>query len=434
MAIDAPAWVAVAATPLDVLILEHSQEDFELAVRTLEGIHFKVHAVRVSTREEIQNLSTLNTYDIILSDYSLPGWTGMDALRLLKEKGSDTPFILLSHPFGEEKAVQCIKEGAAGIISKTRISDLPSAVCEAISQRNIRETKERADASLRESEARFRALADSIASAVLIYQGTECRYANHAAQTLTGYTEQELLNLASWDLLHPDSRPLVIERGLAHPGDAQSSTRYEAKILSKQGDVRVWDVTMGKIEIAGQVAGLLTALDITERKLAEASSDPAGVRDSLTGLHSNAQAVNIFLGEAKRSQRTGRSFAVLLLMLDELKQINERSGYAAGSRVLCKVARIVGEVCRGADSAARFSEDEFVLILPETSLAGARRLVHRIEEGLNTESDGLAFLIRAGAAVFPQDGPTMEHALHSARRALKAICTERSAKKLARSA
>lgn len=434
MATDVPASTVVGSTPLDVLILEHSQEDFELAVRTLEGAHFKVAAVQVSTREEFQNLTTLNNYDIILSDYSLPGWTGMDALRLLKEKGSDTPFLLLSRPFGEEKVVQCIKDGAAGFISKTRISALPGAVCEAISERTIRETKERAEASLTESEARFRALADSIASAVLIYQGTACRYANRAAQTLTGYTEQELLDLTSWDLLHPDSRHLVIERGLARLRDAQGPTRYQAKILSKQGDVRVWDVTMGRIEIAGQVAGLLTALDITDQKLVEASSDPRGFRDSLTGLYSNAQAVNIFLGEAKRSQRTGRSFAVLLLKLDELNQIHERSGRAAGSRALCNVARIVGEVCRGADSASRFSEDEFVLILPETSLAGARRLVHRIEERLNAGSEGLPLLVSAGAAVFPQDGSTMEHALRSARRALKAICTERSVKKLARSA
>ncbi len=447
-------------TPLQSLIVEDSRDDFELSVRALECAGLNINAVQVASREELQNLIAANCYHIIFSDDNLRGWTGMEALEFLKQQGNDTPFILVCDAVGEERAVEYIKAGAADLVWKSRLSALPGAVWKVISDKAIRDARKRAEDSLRESESRFRALADSIASAVLIYQGTACRYANRAAQILTGYAEKELLDLSSWDLVHPDSRSLVIEHGFLRVREAQSSTRYEAKILTRQGEVRVWDVTVGRIELQGRPAGLITALDVTDRKLAEAASEQSGSRDSLTGLLSSTQAQNIFLVEAKRSERTGRSFALLLLKLDELKQIKERSEFAEASRVLCKLARVVGEVCRSADSAARLSDDEFLLLLPETSLAGVRRLVQRIGERLHAESRepvhqgtdqvhrdsapeagplppatyAAPVAVSAGVAVFPQDGPTLDHALRSARRILKTIPTESSAKELAHSA
>src|SRR5712691_3691318 len=371
--------VTATQAPLRVLIVEDSPEDFDLCVRTLEKAKLNISDVQVESRESIHDLVATNTYDVILSDYNLGSWNGMEALEILRQQGRDTPFILVTGALGEE----------------------------------------RAEASLKENERKFRVLADSIASAVLIYQGTQCRYANRAAQTLTGYSGEELLSLSSWDLIHPDSHSVVIAHGLARLRDKEASVRYEMKILTKQGEVRFWDVTPGKIEIESEPAGLITALDVTDRKLAEVTPERGGYHDPLTGLLSGAQVQIVFREEAKRSERTGRSFALLLLKLEALRQNNEALGFAEGSRVLCKLANIIGGVCRTSDSASRYTEDEFVLILPETPLAGARRLMQRIGERLKNELSRLPPAISAGIAVFPQDGPTIEHALRSARRTLR---------------
>jgi diguanylate cyclase len=407
--------------PLRVLVAEESLDDFQLCVRTLQTRQWNVDAVQVASRELFETLISANTYDVVLADFNFPNWGGMQALEFLQEHGIDTPLILVAGPIGEEKAIQCIREGAADLILKTRLNLLPAAVCRAISERSMRETRKRAEATLRESESRFRALADSIATAVLIYRGTECRYANRAAQTLSGYTENELLALSSWDLIHPDSRSLLIERGLSRVRETQGAIRYETKILTKRGDVRFWDITLGKIEIDGDAAGLLTALDVTESKTAQAIREHGGYRDSLTGLLSAAQAQNIFGTEAKRSQRSGRSFSFIVLKLDELSRLAEEVGAAESSRLLCKLACSIGDVCRTADVASRFAEDEFVLILPETSVSGARRLVQRITDRLRTEPNELPFAMSAGIASFPQDGPTFEHALRAAKRALRKV-------------
>jgi diguanylate cyclase (GGDEF)-like protein/PAS domain S-box-containing protein len=407
--------------PLRILIAQDSLQEFQLCVRVLESRQWNIDATQVSSRDSFESLLLANTYDVILADYTLQNWTGMDALKLLKQGGNETPLILMADSVGEEKAIQCIREGAADLILKTHLDFLPAAVCRAISEKSIQETRKRADATLRESEARFRTLADSIATAVLIYRGMDCRYANRAAQKLSGYSEGELLALSSWDLLHPDSRSLLIERGMSGTPDVHGSVRCETKILTKQGEVRFWDITLGKIEIDGEAAGLLTALDVTEIKAEQALREHDGCNDPLTGLLGAMQVQSIFQKESKRSQRSGRSFAFLLFKMDDLYQIHERSGMAEGSRVLCALASSIGEVCRTADAAARFSEDEFVLLLPETSQSGARRLIQRLTERARGDSDHLPFAMSYGIAMFPQDGSTFDHVMRSAKKALRKV-------------
>jgi diguanylate cyclase (GGDEF)-like protein/PAS domain S-box-containing protein len=419
--------------PFRLLLILNSEKEFDDCARALEKTGMDFSADRALTRPEFERLAEESAYDAVVAEYSLTGWSGMDALNALQSKGKDVPFIIVAGPIGEEKAVECIKRGAADCVLKSNLGALPWAVRRAVEDRHIREQSKNAEASLRESERTFRVLADSIASAVLIYQGTECRYANLTAQALTGYSEKELLALNSWDLIHPDSHPLVIEQGFARLQNNNSELRNEIRILTKAGQVRWLDVTMGKISMEGQPAGLVTAIDITERKLAEVTAQTGGMRDPLTGLLSEAQLQGAYLSEAKRSQRTGRSFAILLLKLEGLKEISKQNGPMTGSRALCKVSNTIGAMCRNADIAARYSDDEFALVLPETTLAGVKRLAARIEEKLASEASEFPIHLAAGAAVFPQDGSTMEHLLRSARKAM-AKAESRTDRRLAISA
>ncbi len=403
--------------PLRILLIPNSENGFDQWAHALEKARMDFSADRALTRAEFDRLISESSYDAVVADYSLTGWSGMDAFDALQAKGIDVPFIVIVGFIGEEKAVACIKKGAADCVLKTNLVALPWAVRRAVEDRHIREQFKKAENSLRERERTFRVLADSIASAVLIYQGTECRYANLTAQTLTGYSENELLALNSWDLIHPDSHPLVIEQGFARLQGSHSELRNEIRILTKKGQVRWLDVTMGRISMEGQPAGLITAVDITERKLADATEQAGGLRDPLTGLLSNAQLRIAFTAETKRSQRSGRSFGFLLLKIEGLAEIAKQGGAMAGSRALCKVSRSIGAICRTADVAARFGDDEFALVLPETSLAGVRRVAARIEEKIMSESLDFPMNLTAGTAVFPQDGPTIEHLLNSARMA-----------------
>jgi diguanylate cyclase (GGDEF)-like protein/PAS domain S-box-containing protein len=271
---------------------------------------------------------------------------------------------------------------------------------------------------LQESKARFRTLTETIASAIFIHQGTECRYVNRAAEAITGYSREELLAMSSWDLVHPDSRKLVMEQGLARLRGEQTPGRFEIKILTKQGEARWLDVTVAMIEHNGRPAGLTTAFDITERKRAEDEVRHLVASDPLTGLANYRRLLEVFDAEAKRSKRTGRPFALLLLDLDGLKKINDAQGHLVGSRALCRLANVLRLHCRAIDIAARHGGDEFALILPETAMEAAQQVARRICERLANDGEQPPLSVSIGAASYPQDGETIDQLLSAADRAL----------------
>ena len=138
--------------PMRILFVEDVPADAEIASRELQkgGIQFK--SVRVDTKEEF--LKALEEFrpDIIISDYTMPGFDGMQALILAKEYEAGIPFIMLTGSINEETAVECMKAGATDYILKDRMKRLPFAVNEALEQKKIRLEKEKADSALRESE------------------------------------------------------------------------------------------------------------------------------------------------------------------------------------------------------------------------------------------------------------------------------------------
>lgn len=407
--------------PLRVLFVEDSNADLELCLWEFQKAELEVRADVVQTPQEFAERLCANAYDVVLADYQLPGWTGMQALELLRQQGKEIPLILVTGALGEEMAVECIKRGVADYILKDRLVRLPVAVCRALEEKQVRDARIRAEAVLQESEAKFRTLAETIASAIFIHQGTECRYVNRAAEAITGYSREELLAMSSWELVHPDSRKLVMEQGLARLRGEQASVRYEIKILTKEGEARWLDVTAGVMELNGKPAGLTTAFDITERKQAEEEVRHLVASDPLTGLANYRRLLDVFDAEAKRSKRTGRPFALLLLDLDGLKKINDAQGHLVGSRALCRLANVLRLHCRAIDTAARHGGDEFALILPETATEAAQHVARRICERLANDGEQPPLSVSVGEAVYPQDGETIDLLLGAADRALYKI-------------
>lgn len=130
--------------------------------------------------------------------------------------------------------------------------------------------------------------------------------------------------------------------------------------------------------------------------------------DSLTGLANYRRFDDALRAEMRRSQRTGRPFAILLLDLDGLKKINDSLGHEVGSRAICRVAEVLKRHCRSMDTAARFGGDEFALVLPETDFAAATRVAQRIREQLALDTEKPQLSVSIGVAVYPRNGVTLE--------------------------
>ncbi len=142
------------------------------------------------------------------------------------------------------------------------------------------------------------------------------------------------------------------------------------------------------------------------------------VSDPLTGLANYRRLIDVLANEIQRSRRTERPFAILLLDLDGLKTVNDHCGHLVGSRALCRLANVLRVHCRAMDTAARYGGDEFALVLPEASREAAGLVAQRICQRLVDDGEKPLLSVSAGAAVFPQDGDTIEKLLGAADRAL----------------
>jgi two-component system cell cycle sensor histidine kinase/response regulator CckA len=139
-----------------ILLLEHCAPDVELCLQELDRAGIVFEAAVAASREEFLALIRAKPFDVVLSDYRFPEWTGMEALEALQNSGKDIPFLLVTGTLGEEAAVECIKRGVHDYILKGHLSRLPSAVQRASKEKSLRDERTRAAEALKESEARAR--------------------------------------------------------------------------------------------------------------------------------------------------------------------------------------------------------------------------------------------------------------------------------------
>ncbi|HPS79468.1 MAG TPA: response regulator, partial [Thermoanaerobaculaceae bacterium] len=154
--------------PLRVLIVEDAAEDAELATSTLRKAGVDLLWRRVETEGEF--IAALADFlpDLILSDYSMPAFTGMAALELALARVPHIPFIVYTGSINEETAVECMKAGAWDYVLKDRMSRLPLAVRGALNLAETRLERSRAESDLRATEKLTQSIIDSLSSSVAV--------------------------------------------------------------------------------------------------------------------------------------------------------------------------------------------------------------------------------------------------------------------------
>src|SRR2546430_7363882 len=225
---------------------------------------------------------------------------------------------------------------------------------------------------------------------------------------MLGYASKEELlavNLASGLIRDPGKRAQL----LGQPDRQGSVDPIEIEWKRK-------DHTMVKVRLTGQEVlgeqGELEAYeviteDVTKQRQLENHLRQQATRDPLTGLASYRHLVEVLDMEIKRSARTGREFALLLLDLDGSKQINDRNGHLTGSHAICRVADVLS-FCRDIDTAARYGGDEVAVVLPETGTEAANPVAQSICERIANDGVGPVLSVSIGIAVYPHDGERIE--------------------------
>src|SRR6266571_3847048 len=157
--------------PLRILHLEDDPNDVELVGATLEADGLDCDRKVTSTREEFVSVLEQGNPDLVLSDFSLPGFDGLSALEIARRRSRDLPFIIVSGTLGEEAAIESLRSGATDYVLKHRLSRLAPAVTRALGEagerrklRHVQEALQREQRFLRIEEARRRRSEDRLAA------------------------------------------------------------------------------------------------------------------------------------------------------------------------------------------------------------------------------------------------------------------------------
>jgi diguanylate cyclase (GGDEF)-like protein len=178
------------------------------------------------------------------------------------------------------------------------------------------------------------------------------------------------------------------------------------------------------------IMSVVVASVVSERKAALERLHDQATTDPLTTLANYRHLMDVLRSEIARSDRTGRDFSVLFLDVNGLKQINDRFGHLAGSRVLCRVAETLRLSCRTTDTPARFGGDEFAVVLAETGREGASQVLRRVTDRLAAIREPPYPSVTGGIAVYPADGATPAALLGFADQALYKLKPRKAPRKV----
>lgn len=255
---------------MKVLIIEDVPTDAMLIERIIKKEFPGSCFCRVETREDfIQALGEFAP-ELILSDYTLPAFDGMSALKIALDKVPDIPFIIVTGSINEETAAECIKSGAWDYVLKDHLMRLNSAVHHSLEQKKIRLERKLALQSLHESEERYRSIFEVASACIVVHSEGTIRMMNPAGLKLFGAkSEDEIIGKPILDLLGPSTLERVNDRIQRMRNGESEVYPVEDVFLKLDGTPFDVEVLAAPLTYNDRPAVQVIMTDITMRKEAE---------------------------------------------------------------------------------------------------------------------------------------------------------------------
>jgi signal transduction histidine kinase len=258
-------------SPLHILYLEDDPKDADLVQAMLEADGFASHLTRVENQIDFCASLEQGGFDLILSDYTLPSFDGISALKIAVEKRPEVPFIFVSGTLDEEIAIEALKIGATDYVFKTRLSRIIPALQRALREGQDRAERNRTQEALRRSEA-YLAAAQRIS-----HTGSF----GWSVSTGELFWSEETFRIFQCDRMTAPTMEIVLQR--THPEDTAFVSRtierasrdredfdFDHRLLMPDGSVKHVQVVAHAIsDSSGNIEFVGTVMDVTERKRAE---------------------------------------------------------------------------------------------------------------------------------------------------------------------
>ena len=252
--------------PLKVLVVEDSSDDAELLLRALKQAGYDPSYALVQNAQGMRAQLRKMEWDMVISDYVIPGFGGISALKVLRDSGHDIPFIIVSGKIGEDVAVEALHSGANDYLLKDRLTRLGPAIDRVLKEAAQKRKRAQAEQALRESEERYRRLVESCPDAMFIASDNKVVFANPAAITLLGaQSPVDLIGKSFLDFVDRNFRDLV-EEHLRQALEGLDGPLLEQKMVRPDGNAVLVEAIARRIQYHGDPAVQVICRDISTRK------------------------------------------------------------------------------------------------------------------------------------------------------------------------
>jgi diguanylate cyclase (GGDEF)-like protein/PAS domain S-box-containing protein len=386
---------------IQVLLIEDNPGDVRLVKEMLvDAGSSQFSLTHVGMIREGLALLKNGSYHVILLDLSLPDGHGLDTIRQVCAVTFGLPVVILTGLDDETIAIRAVQEGAEDYLVKGQMDSnlLARAIRYAIERK-------RAEEKLRESEEKFRQLAENIREVFYISEQGSIRYISPAYKDIWGRSTQSLYQdqKSILDSIHPEDRDRVMK---SLPKESQGEVEQVYRIVRPDGSIRwIKDRSFPIYDASGKTRRVVgIAADITDLKLGEEKLKNLSLHDPLTGLYNRIY----FEEEMSRIEKARYdTVGIVSCDVDGLKLVNDTLGHDHGDHLLVSAARVIRESFREGDLVARIGGDEFSILLPNTTEASVENACQRIQEAVasyNTTTPELPLSISVGFAVGNGDG------------------------------
>ena len=397
--------VPPATEALRILILEDVPSDAELEIRELRRAGMVSEWRRVETEAEFRVALDEFAPEVVIADYSLPTWNGIEALKVVRELRPDLPFVIVTGAIDEETAAECIKNGADDYVLKERLARLPHAVRAAREVWASRLAHRKAQAELRLTHSALEAAADGI---VITDPGGVIVWVNPAFSRMTGYTPEEAIG-RNPKILRSGVQRDAFYRKMWKTIGAGGVWRGELYNRKKDGSLYIEEMTINPVlgEDGAITHFVAVKQDVTPRRRQEEVIQNLATRDFVTGLPNRA----VLLEEVERlveASPGSQGGSLIMLDIDRFSLLNSALGHPAGDRLLAELSERLQPWLPPGGRLFRFGGDEFVVLLDGVELTDAERLAEALRlviEGMRFGSEGFVFDVTASFGVVPVAAP-----------------------------
>ena len=281
--------------PLRILHLEDNPADSQLVRDQLAQENMAVELMLVSNRKDFLQAIESQNWDLILADYKLPDFTGLDALKIVREKAPTSPFILMSGTIGELAAIESLKAGATDYVLKQKRDRLPSAIQRAVAEAAERARREQAEKELRQSEKQYRLLFEGNPHPMWVFDLEKLTIVevNEAAIWHYGFSREEFLTMTMTDLRVPGR-----DRKHSLPIVENESQGVMWQHRRKDGRTMDMEVIWTPLVYRGRLSALAMATEVTiRRRMSHRNSVFSKLSHHLSAVTS-ASAAAMFICEA----------------------------------------------------------------------------------------------------------------------------------------